>query len=329
MKGRTAAWTSAGFVCGLVIASSPALGAGFAVLEQSTKRLGNAYAGSGAMADDASEVWYNPAAAVHLDRSMQLGLSVIDPSFEYSNPRPINSPGSMPLLASSRLKSDGGETAAVPNLAYSAEVADKWYAGFTINAPFGLATEYDDNWVGRYQTLRSEIQSININPFVAYELDDQFSVGFGLSVNQTDVSLSRAVDFAAICAGAVGSTTCPNGALPGGRSFDGEVEVEGDDVGWGYNFGLLWSPSDATRVSFAYRSEIEFDLSGDGDFDQPVGLGGFSALGPVLGAGLAATFSDSDAEAELTLPDTLSLSLRQQLGTRTALLADITHTGWS
>ncbi|MGQ9426806.1 OmpP1/FadL family transporter [Gilvimarinus sp. F26214L] len=300
--------------------------AGFAILEQSASRLGTAYAGSGAMAEDASEVWYNPAAAAHIGTGMNLGLHYIDASFEFGDAQV--SPEAGALLASSRVKDDGGTTAVLPNLAYTAEIGGGWFGGFTINAPFGLATEYKDDWIGRYQTLDSDIASINLNPFVAFRLNDEWSFGAGVSINQTEVTLSRAMDYAAICAQAVGGL-CPNGARPGAGEFDGEVEAEGDDIGYGYNLGVIWSPAEDTRVSLSYRSEIDFELEGDGTFSAPVARGGFEALGPLLGGGLAATFSSSDNTADLTLPDTLALSYYQGIGDRLSLLADVTWTGWS
>lgn len=307
--------------------AEPGAAAGFAILEQSAKRMGSAYAGSGAVADDAASVWYNPAAAPRVGQAMQLGIHYIGPSFEFSDPVASDPFSAAPLL-NSRQKDDGGESAVAPNLAYIGPISDRWYAGITVNVPFGLATDYRDDWVGRYQTLESRIESINVNPFAAYRIDGAWSVGFGFNINYTDVSLSQAIDFAAICARLAGGL-CPNGAIPGSGEFDGEVETEGDDLAGGYNLGVLWSPDYRTRVSLAYRSEIDLSLEGEGDFDQPQALGGFSALGPVLGGGLSATFSDSDIEADLALPDTFALSLYQLLNLRTALLADITWTGWS
>lgn len=325
MKGR-----SLSLVMGLVIpVAVPVMKAdasGFAVLEQSAKRLGSAYAGAGAIGEDASEVWYNPAIATRLDSSANVGVHYIDPSFEFHDPV-VTGPTAAALLSSSRLKADGGETAILPNVAFTTQFTDEWYGGVTINVPFGLSTEYNSDWIGRYQTLESEITSINVNPFAAYRLDDNWSFGFGISINYTDVSLSRALDVASICAGALGGA-CPNGAIPAGGEFDGRARAEGDDVGYGFNLGVLWSPSEDLRVSLAYRSEIDLDLEGDGKFRQPSGLGGLAPLG-LVGEVIGAALTDSDAEADLKLPDNASLAVHYQLTPALALLADVTWTGWS
>jgi long-subunit fatty acid transport protein len=43
----------------------------------------------------------------------------------------------------------------------------------------------------------------------------------------------------------------------------GELELEADGDGWGYNAGLLWKPSERLSVGISYRSEIELDFDGD------------------------------------------------------------------
>lgn len=322
MKGRTLS-----LMMGLVIIPATVNAGGFAVLEQSAKRLGSAYAGAGASGEDASEVWYNPAIATRLDDGVNIGIHYIDPSFEFQDPT-VTGPSAAALVGSSRLRDDGGTSAILPNLAFTTRLSDQWFSGVTINVPFGLATEYSSSWIGRYQTIDSEITSINVNPFAAYRLDDHWSFGFGISINYTDVSLSRALDIASICAQAVGGV-CPNGALPAGGQFDGRVRAEGDDIGYGFNLGALWSPSEDLRVSLAYRSEIDLDLEGEGHFRLPSSLGGLEGLGPLLGGGLGAVLSDSDAKADLKLPDTASLAVHYQLSPALALLADVTWTGWS
>jgi len=90
----------------------------------------------------------------------------------------------------------------------------------------------------------------------------------------------------------------------------GLATVEGHDYGWGYNLGALWQVSEATRIGLAYRSEVEQTLGGDVGFSVAAMLNG-----PV--------------NADVTLPDSASLSLFHQLSPKWDLLADVTWTGWS
>jgi long-subunit fatty acid transport protein len=90
----------------------------------------------------------------------------------------------------------------------------------------------------------------------------------------------------------------------------GLATVKGDDYGWGFNLGALWQVSEATRVGLAYRSEVEHTLGGDVGFS-------------------AAAMLNGPVNADVTLPDSASLSLFHKLDSRWDLLADITWTGWS
>lgn len=90
----------------------------------------------------------------------------------------------------------------------------------------------------------------------------------------------------------------------------GLATVKGDDYGWGYNLGALWQVSEATRIGLAYRSEVEQALAGDVGFS-------------------AATVLNGPVNAEVTLPDSASLSLFHKLSSKWDFLADVTWTGWS
>ena len=110
---------------------------------------------------------------------------------------------------------DGGTLGLVPNLYFTMDLTEKLKYGFAITAPFGLATDYDRDWVGRYQAKESELVTVNINPSLAYKVNDSFSVGVGVSAEYAEATLSQAV-------------------IAGIGVPDGFVEVKGDD--WGYGF---------------------------------------------------------------------------------------------
>src|SRR5690606_37472748 len=109
-----------------------------------------------------------------------------------------------------------------------------WYVGLGIGAPFGLMTEYDDdNWVGRYHSKKFSIESINVNPSIAYKVNDQLSIGAGVNWMHLDAEFSRAVPVAAF------------GALVPG-DVDATVKMKGD--GWGWNLGMTYQLTPETRL---------------------------------------------------------------------------------
>jgi long-chain fatty acid transport protein len=254
--------------------------AGFALIEQNASGLGNAYAGAGAVAQDASTVFFNPAGMTYLpDRQVVIAGHLILPQAEFSGEVDPTSIGG-------GNGGDAGSLAFVPNAYFAFRLTPAVHLGVGMNAPFGLKTEYDPGWKGRTQTIESEIKTININPSIAWKASESLSLGAGLSIQYAEATLSNSA----------------NGA--------GIAKVQGDDYGWGFNLGLLWQPSAATRVGLAYRSEVGHTLEGDVVFSgAPQGNGAVTAA--------------------TTLPDSASLSLFHKLSPKWDLLADVSWTGWS
>jgi len=262
--------------------------AGFALIEQNASGLGNAYAGQAASAQDASTIFFNPAGMTLLPgRQLVVAGHLIKPSSEFSGTV------SAPFPVGGGEGGDAGDWALVPNAYFSYQLTPEVFLGVGLNSPFGLKTEYDDDWMGRFQAVKSELTTINLNPSIAYKASDTLSIGAGLNIQWIEADLTNNVPI------------IPPGIFP-------LVKINGDDYGWGYNLGLLWQPSPTTRVGFAYRSEIDFELEGSSSTSGPsVAL----LNGPVT--------------AEVTLPDSASLSLFHQLSPQWDVLADITWMGWS
>ncbi|MHB1142032.1 MAG: OmpP1/FadL family transporter [Sulfuricaulis sp.] len=317
-------------VC-LVSHSSPVSAAAFALIEQGVKGLGNAYAGGAASAEDASTVFFNPAGMTRLSGRQAIAAGhLIRPSSKFSDggSHISNTLGGAPLTGGDG--GDAGELAVVPNLYYVQEFANGYRFGLGINAPFGLATDYDDDWKGRYQAIRSEIITININPALAFKAGDRLSLGGGINLQYIDAELTSAVDYTVACFSALGAGTCSANGLGVGTlqssATSGMSSNTADDLSWGYNLGLLYEFSPDTRVGLAYRSKISHKLEGTGDFTIPTAA---STAGGAVGPTLSAVFADSNIFARITLPEMISASFYHQLDSKWAVMGDVTHTRWS
>ena len=317
-------------------AGSTAQAAFFQLAENSPAGMGNAFAGGAASAHDASTVWYNPAGLTLLKgQELVAGGYYIAPSIKADRVNASTAafpavPFPPPYAAGSSTISggkggDAGESALVPNFYYAHQHSDRLRFGLGVNVPFGLATDYANDWAGRYHADRSEIATLNINPALAYKVSEVFSIGAGLNYQQLDATLTQAVDFGSICAAVAlqaGNPALLCGAQ-GSQASSGKAKVEADDDAWGYNLGFLWNLGPSTRLGVHYRSKLEYDLEGDFDVNQPSGV----TVSPVV---IGATgLVDSDAKADVTLPATLSLSAFTQLTPTWAVMGDITRTYWS
>jgi len=308
---------------------------GFALTAQGVKGLGNAYAGAAASADDASTVFYNPAGMTHLkDREFIAGAQIIQSSIRFNDsaskissafPAPF---GGVPLTGSDG--DDGGGIGIIPNLYYTQELSGGYWFGLGINSPFGEATKYDDNWKGRYQAIESKITSLNINPSIAYRVNDAFSVGGGANLQYLDAKLTQAVDFSAVCLATPLAASCTGQGVgvttlqsPATTGFS---ENTADDWAWGYNVGFLYELTSQTRVGMAYRSKIDHKAKGQGDFTIPTAvLNAGAGIGPTI----SSIFADAAIQSYITLPETLSLSGYHQINNKWAVMGDVTRTNWS
>jgi long-chain fatty acid transport protein len=300
----------------ILISSSYSYAAGFSISEQSITGLGHAFAGSAAVAADASTIYHNPAGLTYLQNNEVIaGLNFIRPSSDFNDQNsslPITL-GGTPLTGP---ESDGGKNAWVPNFYYSHRLNNQYVAGIGISAPFGLVTEYDDDWKGRYHAIKSDVKTVNINPSLAKKVSNKLSVGVGISVQYIDVELTQAVDFGAVCAAAnVAACAAPQG-------FDGKAKLEADDWAWGFNIGLLYQITDATRVGLHYRSKLDHRLTGEGRFHIPNN----PFVQAVAGA---AGFAKDNIAGNLTLPESASVAVFHQINSKWAVMADATWMRWS
>lgn len=259
--------------------------AGFALLEQNASGAGVAYAGKAAIGEDASAAWFNPASMSRLkERQVVLGGHYIDLNSEFNNE------GTTP--GTGRDVGDFGSEGYIPNFHLVIPFNDRINVGLSVGTPFGLKTDYQPDWIGRFQGVTSDIKSVNINPSISYKVNDQWSVGAGVSVQKLDAKLSSVATLPLV-----------------GESL---TTIAGDGWGYGFNLGVMGQLTPATRVGVAYRSAIEQDLEGNVTFSGP-----------------AAASQNSDLRSKIRLPASLSLSSVTDLNPKWQLLADATWTEWT
>lgn len=264
--------------------------AGFALATQNASGMGNAYAGAAAIAEDASTIFFNPAGMTYIDGTQAVGaLHLIKPNAEFNNK------GSLGVVGDEG--PNAGDLALVPNFYIMTELTPAIKIGLGVSVPFGLKTEYDDKWIGRFQANKSELKTVNINPSIAFKVSDKFSLGFGVSAMRAEATLTRAVNF--------------------GLAGEGEVKVEGDDWGFGFNLGAIYQATADTRIGFAYRSKVKQKLEGDATFERPL-------LVPNLGPA-----ADGNVSARIDLPETFSISAFTQINSKWDVMGDISWTRWS
>ena len=286
----------------LLTVSTTVYSAGFQISEQSGTGLGRAFAGFGVIGDDLSMAFYNPA-GLTMQKGTQIQVTgyVIDGKSRFSNEDPPNNSfqsfaGGTLIIPTSGNNEDGGTTSLVLNLFFVMDFTPKLKYGFAVTAPYGLKTDYDRRWVGRFHADESELKTVNINPSLAYKFNDVFSVGAGVSAQYANATLSRALS---------------NG--PGAP--EGFAEVEGDDWGYGWSIGLMYHPSATFRAGIGYRSKISHKL--DGGNNEITGV-------PALGGNFR-----SSASARATLPETVHAGVYKEFASKWGASLGFRWTRWN
>jgi len=314
-KKYTANWAvplAAAVVAALPVAASAA---NFQLTEQSVTSLGRAHSGGAAAAEDSSSIWYNPAGLSNLSGTEILGgYSLIRFNADFTKTSATDATG-QPL--------SGGEGGKVGKLGgpafvyFSTPINDKLSFGFGITTPFGLATKYDDNSIFRYQAIYTSVLVVNYNPTIAWKINDDVSLGFGLDYQHMDVKLTNDVDYGTACFSQLAPATCTSiGLTPQGH--DGLFSAQASGTGTGWNAGVLWKINSDNRIGFSYRSSVKHDLSGGASFTNvPVQ---FAAIPQFQAQGISSNFKT---------PQMWSLSYAWQIDPQWTAFADWSYTGWS
>ncbi|MEC5160650.1 MULTISPECIES: OmpP1/FadL family transporter [unclassified Janthinobacterium] len=336
----------------LIIAS--ALGAMSATAHASGYRFGSQSVASQGTADanaaeanDASTVFYNPAGLSRLEGSQfSGGATVVVPHSTFTdtgssrfNVPAVNYTGAS--TGGTAAKDYTPEVVVAPSIYASKKINEQWSVGAGLFVPYGAKLDYGNTWTGRYALTSIKLESIALNPSLAFKLDQHHSFGFGVSAEHMKAELAQAVDvpggvrFLGQFAPA-GSTAFLRGiaqreglAAAGAAGLalrnagDGHASMDGDDWGFGYNLGYLYQANQSTRFGVAYRSSVKHKLTGKTIWDFS-NASNNAAVNQFLSANSGKV--NSEVLVELRTPETLSVNVFHQIDAQWAAMADLTWT---
>lgn len=256
-------------------------GAGFGLYEGSARgnALGGAMAGR---ADDPSAIYYNPAGITQLSGLQVMGgATVIRPSVTVNAMTPYG-----------EVSTESVDNNWIPPHLYGTyQVNDNVWGGVGVFSRFGLGTEFDSDWVGRYNSYDAEIQTLTCNPDIALKINDQLSVAAGVNATWFDLTLKRKIP-----------TTADYDP-----ASDLDMELTGDAMGYGYNAGVRYEPKKWIAFGASYQSEVDEDVDGTADLHV----------------------WSTDASGDITLPDEILLGVTFMPTDKLSLEVGAVRTGWS
>jgi long-chain fatty acid transport protein len=249
--------------------------AGFSLYETSAK--GNAMGGANVgRTGDASAVYANPANMTELPGVQSMtGVTLIRPSGQVETP-----------TGTTNVRSDW-----FPHAYATWQTADRWWLGMGLYSEYGLGTRYPDDWAGRYNAIKTTMETFTLNPNVAYRVTDDLSVAIGFRAMYLDFYNKKAVPLAG-----------------------GYTELDGDAWGFGYNAAVSYAITDDLDIGLVYRSRVKEPVEGTIDYS---------------GSLVPAYDKSTGAEADLTLPSSVTAGLNYQATDRLNLGTAVTWTEWS
>lgn len=261
------------------------LAGGYQVRLQGQKQTGIGLIGT-PFAFGASSIFYNPGS-----------LSFMKDNYSFSaGVSPIMSQAVF-RAANSDYEAKTDNPTGTPFYFYgAAKVLDDMTVGVGVYTPFGSSVKWDYDWQGRNLIQEIALQTIFIQPTVAYSLNEKVGIGAGLSIATGSVELTRSIP----------------------APINGQFNMNGNTTALGFNVGVFFQPSEALRIGIDYRSKMTMKIdNGDTKFTEiPASLSGsFPASG---------NFS-----AELPLPANLDVGIAYDISEKFTLAAEINYVFWS
>lgn len=301
-QGRCGSWVAAVVLLGTL----PAFPSGFNIFEQGSRAMGMAGAFT-AQADDGSALFHNVGGlGFFTEKHLSLGVTYItatEAELDGANPFPgVGVHDEQETL-----------TAFPPHLYWIKPLNESWNFGLAVNSPFGLTTEWEPGFSGRFLTTKAALRAVDVAPSIGLKVTERFSIGFSGILRFSDIELRRSQ-------AAINPFTLQPADVA-------QVRLESDvESAYGWQAGILHRPTDRFSWGFTYRSRIDMSYGGDSDFEQvSTGFPQFDALiAQALPFGVSVPIS-----TQITFPDTASFGVAVGVTDNVLVEVDANWAGWS
>jgi long-chain fatty acid transport protein len=182
------------------------------------------------------------------------------------------------------------------NLYITHKLNDKFAVGFGVNNQYGLGSTWDENWIGKYLAIDTEVQTFYFTGGASYKLSDKFSIGATFSYVTGTVMILKKT---------------PADPFAG----DATIDLEGDGNSIAYSFGLLYKPTESMSIGLDFRSGSDIDFTGTASVTAPAAVSSLIPSGAI--------------SAPLTLPYNATIGFAFVPSKELTVSADFQYIGWS
>lgn len=253
-----------------IFTSLNAFASGLFLQEAVVANAGTTGAGDGVYTRSAAAMWTNPATMSHMGESK---TTINTMAFDLEMKYQDNGD-----------KQDGKAHSVMPSFGafHAHQVTDKLHLGIALGAVGGSSLDYGSEWAGSPLLEDITLTAMQVNPSLSYKLNDQWSVGAGLQLSWA----------------ALQQTTSA-------------LTIKQDtDWAYGYNLGVMYTPTDKLKLGASYRSKLEHEFNND--VNGPTEFGLLSSL-----------------STDIALPEIVDVSASYALNSQLDLLASVQLHRWS
>src|SRR3954471_19457283 len=235
---------------------------GFALNEIGSCAVGRSFAVTGGGCADASLIFWNPAATGRLD-----GWSALVGAAS------ISITGAFQRDTTGRKYNAEAPTAIVPHVFVNHHAKGSSFSfGAGLYVPYGLTSQWEDSFPGRFNSQRAKLQTLYVQPNVAYQINNKWSIGGGPIWGHSSVELDQSIDLSQqIAAAATATTPAITFAQLGiakGTEF-GKGHLEGSSTGFGAQVGIIGAVTKSWTIGARYLTKINFKYdNADATFKQ-------------------------------------------------------------
>jgi long-chain fatty acid transport protein len=260
---------------------------------------GNALGGSLiARTPDASTAVFNPANVTNLPGThFQAGFTAINPysTITFDDDKYGDATGKSNVWIP-------------PHMYFTYQQGENLWINLATFSRFGLGTEFEEDWSGRYNVNYAGIETVSFSPSIAWKANDKLSLAIGPEFMWFKFRQDKVVDYT----GANDPTT---------TDTDIDSALEGDSLGMGLMLAMHYQYNDDLAFGLTYRSQVEQEVNGEMTFSVPKSNPAY----PVL----VTKFATANAGARIILPDEIFAGVSYNVTDRLSVEADLVWTNWS
>ncbi|WP_288132301.1 outer membrane protein transport protein [Microbulbifer sp.] len=266
---------------------------GLMLWEIGTPTLGTAGAGWAATPEDAATAFTNPAGTAWRDHTeVRVAAQALYGDVGFTDDGLSNISGN-----------DGGNPIRwFPTAgAFAAgKITENIGWGMAMAGNFGLGLDYHDDWKGRRFVQNVDLVGMSLLPSLSWQVNDCLSLGIGVNAMTTYFSFQSA----------------PRAGL---IDNDAYLRYKDLDTGFGGNVGIIYRPVSGTTIGLSYTSEVDLE------FKDRLKLRDF---GPLFDR-VVGQLDQTRTTIDMTVPQTITASLQQELQPGTTLYANLAWQDWS